>query len=124
MQGFDNTRAKGKHGEQLALNHLVNQGLMLVEQNFSSRYGEIDIIMRDSDEWVFVEVRMRQSQAFGGGLESVTRSKQRKLINTAEYYMQKHYKTHFESCRFDIIEIGGLLDEQQLNWVQDAFWAE
>jgi putative endonuclease len=124
MQGFDNTRAKGNHGEKPALNHLVEQGLMLVEQNFSSRYGEIDIIMRDSDEWVFVEVRMRQSQAFGGGLESVTRSKQRKLINTAEYYIQKHYKTHFESCRFDIIEIGGQLDEPHLNWIQDAFWAE
>ena len=124
MPGFDNTRAVGSHGEKIALDYLVEHGLVLVEQNVSSRYGEIDIIMRDEQEWVFVEVRLRQSQAFGGGLESVTRNKQRKLIKTAEFYMQKHHKTHFESCRFDIIEIGGPLNKPQLNWVQDAFWAE
>jgi len=124
MNGFDNSRATGNHGEKLALTFLVKQGLIRVVQNFSSRYGEIDIVMRDGDEWVFVEVRLRQSQAFGGGLESVTPSKQRKLINTAEYYMQKHHKTHFESCRFDIIEIGGKLSEPHINWIKDAFWAD
>ena len=124
MQGFENTRAKGDHGEQLALNYLVKQRLVLVEQNVNSRYGEIDIVMRDGAEWVFVEVRLRRSQAFGGGLESVTRSKQRKLINTAEHYIQKHHKTHFEDCRFDIIEISGKLEEPIINWIKDAFWAD
>ncbi len=123
MQGFDNTRAKGTHGEQLALKYLVNGGLRLIERNFNSRYGEIDMIMRDGDEWVFVEVRLRESLEFGGGLESVTHSKQQKLINTAEYYMQKHHNFHFESCRFDIIEISGELNEPRINWTKDAFWA-
>ena len=124
MKGFDNSRATGNHGEKLALAFLVKQGLIRVEQNFSSRYGEIDIIMRDADEWVFIEVRLRQSQTFGGGLESVTPNKQRKLINTAEYYMQKHHKNHFDSCRFDIIEISGKLAEPRINWIKDAFWAD
>ncbi len=124
MQGFENTRATGTHGEGLALRHLVNEGLRLIERNFNSRYGEIDIIMRDADEWVFVEVRLRQSPQFGGGLESVTRSKQKKLINTAEYYMQKHHNFHFESCRFDIIEISGKLNKPHINWIKDAFWAD
>ena len=124
MSDFDNTRAKGNHGEQLALRYMLQQGLSLVEQNMSCRYGEIDIIMRDADEWVFVEVRLRQSQAFGGGLESVTRSKQKKLINSAEYYIQKHHKTHFEGCRFDIIEVSGALSSPNINWIKDAFWAD
>ena len=124
MKGFDNSRATGNHGEKLALDYLVKQGLIRIEQNVSSRYGEIDIIMRDDDEWVFVQVRLRQSQTFGGGLESVTRSKQRKLINTAENYIQKHHKTHFDSCRFDIIEISGKLNQPHINWIKDAFWAD
>jgi putative endonuclease len=124
MKGFDNTRAKGNHGEHLALSYLVKGGLRLIEQNFNSRYGEIDIIMHDADEWVFVEVRLRESLDFGGGLESVTRSKQQKLINTAEYYMQKHHNSHFDSCRFDIIEISGKLNEPRINWIKNAFWAD
>ncbi len=124
MPDFENTRAKGNHGEQLALDYLVKRSLILVEQNVSSRYGEIDIVMRDGEEWVFVEVRLRRSQSFGGGLESVTPGKQRKLINTAEYYIQKHHKTHFEDCRFDIIEISGTLKAPIINWIKDAFWAD
>ncbi len=118
---FRNTRAKGRYTEQLALNFLIQQGLTLVEQNINSRYGEIDILMRDGDEWVFVEVRYRNSQRYGGGLESVTRSKQQKIISTAEHYMQRHYKTHFDSCRFDMIEISGEISSPEFNWIQDAF---
>ncbi len=123
MLKFRNTRAKGNHGERLALDYLIQQGLTLVEQNINSRYGEIDILMRDGEEWVFVEVRFRKSQHFGGGLESVDRSKQRKLINTAEYYIQTHHKTHFDSCRFDMIEISGDINTPEINWIQDAFRA-
>lgn len=121
MLKFRHTRAKGNHGEQLALDYLVERGLTRVEQNISCRYGEIDILMRDGEEWVFVEVRFRASQNYGGGLESVSRSKQRKLINTAEHYMQMHHKTHFDSCRFDIIEISGDINKPEINWLQDAF---
>lgn len=121
MLKFLNTRAKGNYGEQLALDYLTAHGLTLVEQNINSRYGEIDMLMRDGEEWVFTEVRFRQTQHYGGGLESVNRSKQRKLINTAEHYMQTHYKTHFHSCRFDMIEISGDIDTPKINWIQDAF---
>lgn len=121
MLKFRNTRAKGNYGEKLALRYLLEQGLTLVEQNISSRFGEIDILMRDSQEWVFIEVRYRKSQYHGGGLESVNISKQRKLIRTAERYMQTHYKTHFDSCRFDMIEISGEIESPVINWIQDAF---
>jgi len=121
---FKNTRSKGNYGEKLALRYLIQQGLTLVEQNINSRYGEIDLIMRDSTEWAFIEVRYRRSQDHGGGLESVTHSKQRKLIRTAEYYMQRHHKYHFDSCRFDIIEISGDIQAPEINWIQDAFRAD
>ncbi|MEE9446905.1 MAG: YraN family protein [Arenicellales bacterium] len=120
-----NTLAVGQLGEQLALKHLKQHGLKLIEKNVRSPYGEIDLIMKENDEWVFVEVRYRQSQQFGGGLESVTPAKQRKIIKTAEHYIQLHHKTHFDACRFDIIELSGKLshpaDHADINWVKDAF---
>jgi len=121
MRSFGHSRAKGDFAEQAALDYLRKQGLNLVEQNFNCRYGEIDILMRDAQEWVFVEVRYRQSQSYGGGLESVDRNKQRKLINTAEYYIQNHPETRFDSCRFDMLEISGDIEAPQFNWIQDAF---
>lgn len=121
MRRFANSRAKGNHGEQLALDFLLDQGLNVVEQNTSSPWGEIDIVMRDGEEWVFVEVRYRNSQYYGGGLESVTTGKQRKLIRTAEHYIQKHHKTHFDACRFDIIELSGNMMTPDINWIKDAF---
>jgi putative endonuclease len=122
MPGFKNTRDKGNYGEQLALNYLSIRGLEMVKRNFSCRFGEIDLIMLDGTEWVFVEVRFRRTNDFGGGLESVTRSKQRRLINTAEHYIQVHYKNNFDACRFDIIEISGGTHKPTFNWVKDAFW--
>ena len=124
IPGFSSTRNKGARGERHALNYLLTQGLRLVEQNTRSPCGEIDIIMRDGEEWVFVEVRYRHTRDYGGGLESVTRSKRRKLINTAEHYIQRHHKTHFDACRFDIIELGGNMNTPDINWIKDAFQVE
>lgn len=120
---FRNTRAKGSHSEQVAVDYLIKQGLTLVEQNTHSRYGEIDIIMREGEEWVFIEVRYRKTLHFGGGLESVNHSKQQKLIKTAEIYMQKHHKIEFKTCRFDIIELSGEITKAKINWIQNAFSA-
>lgn len=124
MPPFSNSRETGRHVEKLALRYLVRQGLKPVEQNITSRYGEIDILMRDQQEWVFVEVRFRRTRSYGGGLESVNRNKCRKLVKTAEYYMQTHDKTHFDTCRFDIIEVTGDLSNPDFGWVKDAFRAD
>ena len=121
--GFRNTLSKGKHGEKLAIQYLNKQGLKLVAQNIRSPYGELDVLMRDKQEWVFIEVRYRQSKHFGGGLESVDYRKQQKLIKTAEHYMQSKHKVRFDSCRFDIIELSGDLSAPDINWIQDAFQA-
>lgn len=121
---FRNTLCKGKHGEKLAIQYLIKQGLKLVAQNIRSPFGEIDGLMRDGEAWVFLEVRYRQSKHFGGGLESVDYRKQQKLIKTAEHYMQSKHKVRFDSCRFDIIELSGELSAPEINWIQDAFQAK
>jgi putative endonuclease len=108
---------KGDEAEQIAQRYLKKQGLTLIDKNFSARYGEIDLIMEHGTSLVFVEVRYRQSQQYGGAVASVTRSKQRKIINTANFYLQK-YKIN-RPCRFDVIAVEA---ENQINWIQHAFY--
>ena len=94
----------GKLAEELALCYLQNNGLKLIQQNFHSRFGEIDLIMLDKDDLVFVEVKKR-SLSINNALESITRSKQQKLIRTAEYYWLKLNRD--VPCRFDAVVIDG-----------------
>lgn len=110
-------KAKGSDSEQLACTYLQEHGLTLVEQNFSSRYGEVDIIMRESDTLVFVEVRYRKNNHFGGAAASVTPAKQQKIIKTALSYQQRHAPN--DGIRFDIFAIEG--DSTKVEWLKNAF---
>ena len=110
----------GNRAESLALKYLRKSGLTLVERNFNSRYGEIDIIMQQRDYLVFVEVRYRKNQNFGGALESVDSRKQHKLRRTAEYYLQKNKRTD-SPCRFDILCVAGDLKSPNIDWIENAF---
>lgn len=103
----------GAKAEKLAKDYLADQGLCLVTQNFFSRFGEIDIIMRDGDCLVFVEVRQRVCS--DAAIESVTLSKQKKLIKTAEYYL---LKSGYEcNCRFDLIAID---NKHRVVWLKNV----
>ncbi len=110
----------GSRAEKLALNFLKKQGLKLIQKNYSCRYGEIDIVMQDSDYLVFVEVRYRKSMQFGGALASIDQRKQQKLRNSAEHYLNHHKKVD-TPCRFDILCINGDLRKPQMDWIQNAF---
>lgn len=112
--------SQGSRAEKRAENHLIQQGLILIERNFRARTGEIDLIMRDQASVVFVEVRQRTHQRFGGALESVDNHKQRKLLATAAIYLQK-WGAHLPPCRFDVVLIEG--EEEKLSWIRDAFSA-
>ena len=94
---------QGEDAELACRNHLRSQGLKLVDSNFSCRYGEIDIIMLDKKVLVFVEVRFRKNNNFGGGLESITASKQQKLRKTAELYLQQNNR--YQNARFDVVSM-------------------
>lgn len=119
----------GKHYEQIALNYLLDRGLKKKQLNFRCRFGEIDLIMSDARELVFVEVRYRRQTAYGGAAASVTLAKQRKLIRTAHCYLQRHH--HTKQCRFDVLDICGTgftaknskSPPYRINWIKNAFSA-
>ena len=99
------TKEKGKKGEDLAVEFLKILGYSIKKRNFHfGRTGEIDIIAQDKNVLVFVEVKMRSSDAFGDPLLSITTSKQKSIRKTAEgyLYINKIYDTE---CRFDVITI-------------------
>ncbi|MCB1770374.1 MAG: YraN family protein, partial [Candidatus Competibacteraceae bacterium] len=83
--------AQGAVAEDLALGYLQEQGLALVTRNFRCRTGELDLIMRDGEYLVFVEVRSRRYARYGTPAESVTRTKQQKLLRAAAFYLQRQH---------------------------------
>lgn len=109
---------QGNAAEKAAVQYLVKQGLTLVEKNFLCKCGEIDLIMREHETLVFIEVRYRELSQFGNAAATVTPSKQRKIRNTASLYLQQHQLTHKVDCRFDVVAIDG----GNLNWIKSAFY--
>ena len=121
-------REQGEYTENLACKYLVDKGFKLIEKNFNCRVGEIDLIMKDNDSLVFVEVRYRRSNSFGSGAESITTSKQSKLIKTASLYLQQHAKLNKYPTRFDVVSITGFIETDNINnidfdWIENAFGA-
>ena len=116
-------RARGDLAEDRALSYLLDAGLELIARNVASPLGEIDLIMRDGRQWVFVEVRSRSSAAFGGAAASVTRAKPglqyplRLTLQTQWVLKSRFGDTPWPACRFDVCA----LDAGQINWIQGAF---
>lgn len=114
-----NHQETGQAKEALAEQFLLKHKLKVIARNARSPYGEIDLIMRDERDsepvMVFVEVRYRESDAFGGALASVNALKQQKIIKTAQHYLQKNPQSI--ACRFDVIAFEG----DKLEWIENAF---
>lgn len=115
-------KSLGEKAEAFAEKYLVGQGMRLIERNFRSKMGEIDLIMLDesahSQSLVFVEVRYRKNSCFGGAAASVDKKKQQKIIKTAQYYLAWHRQYAEVDCRFDVISIQS---DQELMWIKNAF---
>ena len=105
---------QGRSWEQAALLYLRRRGLTAVEENFRCKGGEIDLIMRDGDTLVFVEVRQRADRAHGGAAASITPAKIRRLVRAAQFYLLRFPVT--PPCRFDVVAIDG----DQFDWLQDV----
>lgn len=117
------TRSIGSAKEDLALAYLEQQGLTLVQRNFSSKLGEIDLIMRDpQNKLIFVEVRYRNSTQYGGSAASISRGKQHHIVRTAKWYLRLNHKHHPPLCRFDVVAINGG-ETNGINWIKNAFYA-
>lgn len=114
------TQTTGSLAEQIASDHLASNGLRQIERNFSCRYGEIDLIFRDREYLVFVEVRYRSSDSHGGAAGSIGPQKQQRLRRTAEFWLQQQRRSN-SPCRFDVVTISGRLDNPVLDWIRNAF---
>lgn len=117
------TRGIGEKAERLAQEYLEQNGLKLITKNYHSPRGEIDLIMEEGNFRVFIEVRYRKNNNYGSAAESITREKQRRLLATANHYMQNEKLFRDSSCRFDVITVSGQYNTQ-VEWIKNAFQAE
>ena len=128
------TQQTGEQGEQTALSHLRSKGMRLLQRNFSCRMGEIDLVMVDRSLTcsppyslnhtrilVFVEVRFRRANQYGGAAASVTPTKQQRLIRTAKRFLQLHPRYRNWPCRFDVVALSGDPAVPRVDWIKSAF---
>ena len=118
----------GKDAEKKALAYLKKQKLKLINHNFSCRFGEIDLIMTDHEQLVFIEVRQRSHAHWGGASHSVDKRKQQKLIKTAAYFLSRNSRYNNTTCRFDVIAFEANTSDRSGDscpiWYKDAFRPE
>lgn len=122
-------RQIGDAAEAAARRYLQQAGLREIAANALYRYGELDLVMLDAGarggaSLVFVEVRHRTSDAYGGGAVSVDARKQRKLVRAAQAFLLAHPQYAQMPCRFDVIESCGDAHAPRLQWLRDAFRAD
>ena len=116
-----NPQSRGRRLEDVARRILESRGLTLVSRNFTCKLGEIDLVMHDGDTLVFVEVRARRSQRFGSPAETVTATKQARLIRTAQVFLGAHPKYSNWPCRFDVFALATEGRTPKTQWIQNAF---
>lgn len=111
----------GKWGEKLAEDFLVKRGMSVLERNYRTQYGEIDLIMQDGDCTVFVEVKTRKNLDFGLPEESITRRKVRKLIQSAETFFQQLPERPAE-WRIDVVAVivGPVDPDPEIMWFENV----
>jgi putative endonuclease len=105
----------GAEAEEAAARFLASKGLAIVARNFRTRFGEIDLVARDGETLVFVEVRLRTSGHFGGAAASVDSPKRARLVAAARAYLSRLASE--PPCRFDVVT----LDGEAARWIPAAF---
>lgn len=108
---------RGEAAEALAADFLRAQGLTITERNYRCRFGEIDLVAHDGATLVFIEVRQRRTENFGGARESITAAKRKRLITAARHYLARRRRA--PPCRFDAVFIRG--EPPQIEWIRNAF---
>jgi putative endonuclease len=117
------TRAAGAAFEERACKELQRAGLVLLARNYTTRYGELDLVMRHGELIVFVEVRQRGRAGHGDALASITATKQARLIQTAQLWLAMHPQHAHRACRFDVVSYDGPSEHATTQWLQSAFEA-
>jgi putative endonuclease len=115
------TRDTGSRWEDAVLAYLQRAGLTLIARNFTCRYGEIDLIMRERDQIAFIEVRYRGDPMHGDGTVSVGAGKQAKLARAAAVFLQRNPVLAAMTCRFDVVGCSGTPATPVFDWTRGAF---
>lgn len=111
----------GRRGEELACRYLKQQGYLILETNWSCRYGEIDVIARQGDAFIFIEVRVKkQNSMYGTAQESVNWKKQQQVRKTAIHYLHQHHR-HDQPVRFDVFAINYTTKQYTYEHITGAF---
>ena len=113
------TQLMGERGELIARQHLEQAGLRYVDANVASKLGEIDLIMQEDATLVFVEVKLRRSEAYGGAVASITPSKLARLRKAIELYLQQHSTQAQKDCRIDAVLIQGTGQSRRIEWLRN-----
>lgn len=116
-----NRQVIGRTGEQSAERFLRERGLQLVARNHRCAQGEIDLIMRDGETLVFVEVRRRKTADYGSPLETVSTAKQRKLTAAAHHFVLSQKVSSRQAMRFDVVGIISDSTGEAIEWICNAF---
>lgn len=111
---------KGADAEDRALAHLQGQRLKLVARNFRARGGELDLVMREGETLVIIEVRKRSHAGYGSGAESVDARKQQRIVLATQQFLLKHAEFAQAAVRFDVVALDA---QDRIEWLQAAFEA-
>lgn len=117
MEQEKNKRALGAAGERIVRDYIEKMGMELLEMNFRCRQGEIDLIAKDGQVYVFIEAKYRKTAKYGFPQEAVGVRKQKRICSAAAYYLYKHRLGDNVSVRFDVAALLG----DQLTYIKDAF---
>ena len=112
-----NKRQIGSIGEDMAVEFLKSRGVKILERNYQNRFGEIDIIGREDNTLLFIEVKDRKNESFGYPLEAVGFAKREKIRKMARFFLNENHYYHY-NIRFDCIGIIG----SQIEWIKGAFY--
>lgn len=115
-----NSRELGQFGEKQAVDFLERQNCQILERNFACKQGEIDIIAKDKEELVFLEVKTRNNELFGKAVEAVDNFKQKHIWNAAKYYLYSNNLMN-EFVRFDVIEVYVKKNKVFINQIRNMF---
>lgn len=118
-----NSYLRGCWAEQTALEFLLHEKLKLLERNFRSVFGEIDLIMQDKNIICFIEVRYRSDNYFHTALESIDKNKCDRIIVTSQQYLAQNRTASHLDCRFDVVVLSGPQENSTIKWIKNAFQA-
>lgn len=112
-----NKREVGKKYEDIACEYLKKNFYEIIERNFFSKRGEIDIIAKNEGCFCFIEVKFRKENSIVSGLEAVDKKKQKNIYDVAKYYLYKNKLKENTACRFDVVSVDG----NKITLIKNAF---